>query len=400
MAPSTSSRQPLWLRAEKKEFERRSALTPTTARKLIDAGFDISVERDEQRIFDDEEFEKVGCKLVDNWTWENAPLDTPILGLKELPVEKTPIRHTHIQFAHCYKQQGGWAEVLDRFIQGHGLLYDLEFLQDENGRRVAAFGFHAGFAGAAAACLALHAQVMSDGKERLGPLEPYPNEDELVNEVKSKFSSVEDKLGRPVRVLVIGALGRCGRGAVSFFQKAGIKDENICQWDMRETAKGGPFQEIIDVDIFVNCIYLSHKIPHFVDKESIKAAGAKRNLAVIADVSCDTTNPNNPIPLYDINTTFDKPTVDVDTSSSGGPVMTVVSIDHLPTLLPRESSEAFSHDLLPTLLQLPDRQNARVWKEAEALFNKKRDEAIAELKSRDSSYTINGTNGTNGANGH
>lgn len=80
--------------------------------------------------------------------------------------------------------------------------------------------------------------------------------------------------------------------------------------------------------------------------------------------------------------------------------MTVVSIDHLPTLLPRESSEAFSHDLLPTLLQLPDRQNARVWKEAEALFNKKRDEAIAELKSRDSSYTINGTNGTNGANGH
>lgn len=91
---------------------------------------------------------------------------------------------------------------------------------------------------------------MSDGKERLGPLEPYPNEDELVNEVKSKFSSVEDKLGRPVRVLVIGALGRCGRGAVSFFQKAGIKDENICQWDMRETAKGGPFQEIIDGEHF------------------------------------------------------------------------------------------------------------------------------------------------------
>lgn len=189
---------------------------------------------------------RVGCKLVDNWTWESAPVDTPIIGLKELPVEKTPIKHTQIQFAHCYKQQGGWAEVLDRFIQGHGLLYDLEFLQDENGRRVAAFGFHAGFAGAAVACLALHAQVMSDGKDRLGALEPYPNESELVNEVKSKFSSVEEKLGRPVRVLVIGALGRCGRGAVSFFQKAGIKDENIFQWDMRETAKGGPFQEIID----------------------------------------------------------------------------------------------------------------------------------------------------------
>jgi len=48
----------LWLRCEKKEFERRSALTPTTAKKLIDAGFEITVERDEQRIFDDEEFER------------------------------------------------------------------------------------------------------------------------------------------------------------------------------------------------------------------------------------------------------------------------------------------------------------------------------------------------------
>jgi saccharopine dehydrogenase (NAD+, L-lysine-forming) len=49
--------QQLWLRCEKKEFERRSALTPTTAKRLIDAGFEITVERDEQRIFKDSEFE-------------------------------------------------------------------------------------------------------------------------------------------------------------------------------------------------------------------------------------------------------------------------------------------------------------------------------------------------------
>lgn len=64
-------------------------------------------------------------------------------------------------------------------------------------------------------------------------------------------------------------------------------------------------------DIFVNCIYLSVKIPSFVSPESISAAGNARNLRVVVDVSCDTTNPNNPIPIYAINTTFDKPTVDV-----------------------------------------------------------------------------------------
>lgn len=52
------SKPTFWLRCEKKEFERRSALTPTTAKKLIDAGFEIIVERDDQRIFDDEEFER------------------------------------------------------------------------------------------------------------------------------------------------------------------------------------------------------------------------------------------------------------------------------------------------------------------------------------------------------
>jgi saccharopine dehydrogenase (NAD+, L-lysine forming) len=51
------SSKTLWLRCEKKEFERRSALTPTTAQRLIDAGFTIYVERDEQRIFNDSEFE-------------------------------------------------------------------------------------------------------------------------------------------------------------------------------------------------------------------------------------------------------------------------------------------------------------------------------------------------------
>jgi len=49
---------PLWLRCEKKQFERRAAITPTTAKKLIEAGYTISVERDEQRIFDDKEYEE------------------------------------------------------------------------------------------------------------------------------------------------------------------------------------------------------------------------------------------------------------------------------------------------------------------------------------------------------
>ncbi|OJT12634.1 Saccharopine dehydrogenase [NAD(+), L-lysine-forming] [Trametes pubescens] len=369
------AKQSLWLRCEKKQFERRTAITPTTAKKLIDAGFDISVERDSQRIFNDAEYEALGCTLVEHNSWPSAPKDIPIIGLKELPESDDPLPHTHIQFAHCYKQQAGWSKVLSRFHRGGGTLYDLEFLTDAQGRRVAAFGYHAGFAGSAAGALALAAE--RSGKT-LGQLEPFENENAMVEGVKKVLGGS----GKGLKVLVIGALGRCGSGAVDLFRKIGVEEDDIVKWDMAETAKGGPFQEILDVDIFVNCIYLSSQIPPFLTKEQIAGAGKDRRLRVVVDVSCDTTNPYNPLPVYDINTTFSHPTVPVvlpqtaSAATSDLPSLSVVSIDHLPTLLPREASEQFSAALLPSLLELPDRKTARVWVEAENLFRQKLAEAV------------------------
>lgn len=159
----------------------------------------------------------VGCKLAENNSWPQAPTDIPIIGLKELPESDEPLPHTHIQFAHCYKQQAGWSNVLARFYKGGGTLYDLEFLADDQGRRVAAFGFHAGFAGAAAGALAFAAQ--RDGK-KLGNLEPYINEKAMVDDVRSRLGGS----GKGVRALVIGALGRCGRGAVDLLRKIGLEE--------------------------------------------------------------------------------------------------------------------------------------------------------------------------------
>jgi len=55
----------------------------------------------------------------------------------------------------------------------------------------------------------------------------------------------------------------------------------------------------------------------------------------------------------------------------------VISIDHLPTLLPREASEQFSGDLIPSLLEFPLRKAAPVWVQAEKLFKEKLAEAAA-----------------------
>ena len=356
----------LHLRAETKPLEHRSALTPTTTKALLDAGFEIYVEKSGMRIFEDQEFADAGATLVEEGSWPQAPKERLIIGLKELPEDTFPLVHEHIQFAHCYKDQAGWKDVLGRFPAGKGTLYDLEFLEDDNGRRVAAFGFHAGFAGAALGVQDWAFRQTQKDSEYLPSVEPYPRENLLVDAVKKDLDAAIAASGKSLpKVLVIGALGRCGSGAVDLCRKVGIPEENIIKWDMAETAKGGPFPEIVDADIFVNCIYLSQPIPPFTNYDVLNSE--KRNLQVIVDVSADTTNPHNPIPVYTIATTFDKPTVIVDTTV--GPRLDVISIDHLPSLLPREASEAFSTALLPSLLQLPERDSAPVWTRAKALFD-------------------------------
>ncbi|TDZ20474.1 Saccharopine dehydrogenase [Colletotrichum orbiculare MAFF 240422] len=360
------------LRAETKPLEHRSALTPTTAKALIEAGYEIRVEKNPKdfkfaRYFEDKEFESAGCSLVETGSWKEASTDVIILGLKEIEEGDSPLKHTFVHFQHCYKGQGGWAEALSRYPRGNGTLLDLEFLQHENGRRVAAFGYHAGFAGAALA-LEVWAWQLTRPNESFPSVESYPNETVLIGDVKKALSEGQAKTGKLPRVIVIGALGRCGSGAVDMCLKAGIPEENVLKWDIAETKKGGPFPEIAQSDIFVNCIYLNQPVGHFVNIDSLKAE-AQRNLSVVCDVSADTTNPHNPVPIYTVATTFDKPTVPVEGFSN--PPISVISIDHLPSLLPRESSEAFSNDLLPTLLELKNWRENPVLARAEKLFKEK-----------------------------
>ena len=71
-------------------------------------------------------------------------------------------------------------------------------------------------AGAAAGLLAYAAQKNG---QTLGQLEPYPNETAMVDDLKKRVGT-----SKGVKALVIGALGRCGRGAVDLFRKAGLAE--------------------------------------------------------------------------------------------------------------------------------------------------------------------------------
>ena len=365
---SANSRGHIWLRAETKPQERRTVVTPAVAGELVAAGYRLSVEKSDQSAFPLGSYIDAGCEIVPQGSWESASDDAIVVGLKELPEQDTPLRHRHVHFAHVFKNQRGWQEVLQRFDRGNGSLFDLEYLVDEDGRRVAAFGRWAGYAGAALAALAWVGQKNGAGPS-LESVEPRGSEESLLTDVQSAVNSVDHK-DSPPKALVIGAQGRSGRGAVELFEAANI---DVDQWDLAETAVGGPFLQILDYDIVVNCVFIQSQIPPFITTELLNSPG--RKLGVICDVSCDPYGDYNPLPIYDRCTTFEDPVLRI---VEGERPVDLIAIDHLPSLLPVESSEDFAEQLLPTLMRI-DKLDSGVWNRSSKVFHEK----MLESKKRD-----------------
>ena len=115
----------------------------------MEKGIQVEVEDDKDRIFPINQYQSVGCEIVEPHSLPRADKDTLILGLKEIPTSNEPLSHHHIYFAHIYKGQPHAESVKKQYHSGGGTLYDLEYLVNEQQKRVCAFGFWAGFVGAA-----------------------------------------------------------------------------------------------------------------------------------------------------------------------------------------------------------------------------------------------------------
>ena len=340
----------LWVRAENRPDEARVGLTPQGAAELMRAGLQITVEESSQRAIPVDGYRDAGCKIAPEFSWVDAPLEAVIFGLKELPNDGTPLRHQHIMFGHAYKGQPDGKMLLKRFQSGGGTLLDLEFLLDETGRRVAAFGYWAGFAGAA---VSLRCWIAQQTGSKAGRQHSWPSAAHM--EADLQASLVGTGTSRP-RALIIGAKGRVGAGATQLCTDMGVA---TTLWDIEETSHGGPFPEVLEHEIFLNCILARPGAPVFVPTTALHA---RRNLSVIGDIACDPDSDFSPIKVYDRVTTWDNPALRVHND----PVLDVTAIDNLPSMLPAESSEDFASQLLPHLADL----STPVWDGARQVYQR------------------------------
>lgn len=333
------------------------------------------MERSVNRAIPDEQYEAVGATMVPENSWMNdpetakegdviAPKDAVVIGLKNIPEkEPTSLRHRHLYFGHIFKGQPGAFELLSRYRRGGGTLLDVEFLMGDDGRRVSAFGWTAGYVGMCVGLLQLAAQKGVDYSLTRHKGFTYKElTDHVADNLTKGFGGEAWKEGKGspngLAALVIGTPGRCASGAVAAAMDVGLT--NIDGWGEADTAGRTQFPEVkSDYDIVANCLLLA-PAPNpmrFMQPEDVKIPAKDRRLRVVTDVSCDPSSIANPFPIYETETNFENPAVNV------GEKLDVVAIDHLPSLVPIESSTGFGAGLMESLLMFP---NGKRWDD---LFN-------------------------------
>ncbi|MEU1089817.1 saccharopine dehydrogenase [Streptomyces sp. NPDC005576] len=318
----------LWMRRETRPHEQRAPITPEDAGRLVAAGVAVTVEECPQRVFPLSAYVAAGCRPAAPDTWTGAPRDTVVVGLKELPDGPSELVHRHVMFGHAYKGQPGAARLLDRFAAGGGVLLDLEELTDDLGRRLAAFGYWAGYVGAALAIL--HAR---------GALTSAPSP---TTRAALDASLEQGAGGTELRAVVLGALGRCGRGACDALTVAGV---GPTRWDLAET-RDLDRPALLAHDLLVNAVLSTVPAIPFLTPGDLDAP--HRRLTTVCDVTCDVGSECNMLPIYDAVTTWEQPVRRL----AGTPPLDLIALDNLPSLLPEEASTDFSAALLPQLLAL------------------------------------------------
>ncbi len=314
----------IYVRKEYLNYEIRTPITPQDVSILINHGFNIYVESSTNRIYSDTEYVKSGATIT-NEPWYNFP-NYLIIGLKQLNHLDKLNYSSHMYFSHSYLNQSDSELILKSFGNSHSLLFDLEFFLDSNLIRLVTFGFWAGSIGTILALKQYYNKV--NQLENINNLKYFNNFNQLLNFVS------DIKLNPDIKIGIIGPNGNCGKGAQQILNLLGLKYIVL--------NKNFDSNMLLDLDIIINCIKLS---PDY-NKIWFESNTKFYKPVVISDISCDYSKPNNPIKIYNNGTTWINPIYSYNN------LVDVISIDNLPSLLPKESSDDFSKNLTKLLLDL------------------------------------------------
>lgn len=379
-------------REDKNQWERRVPVTPEDVRLMEASSLEFVVQPSDRRIFADADYVDAGARVGEDLSQCGV-----ILAVKEIPAELIHPGHTYVFFSHTIKGQPHGMPLLQRVLDSGATLIDYERIVDDQGRRLVAFGRHAGLAGAIDGLWALGRRWQAQGFVTpllaLKQAVSYADLETALDAVAAVGRRIAaDGLSPELGPLVIGVTGygKVGGGVMevldrlptvtvapkdlteAYLEDAGTHAVHVAVFAENDTvrakdgaafdltayrARPGAFESTFAdflplLSMLVNSVYWDEHAPRLVRIDDLADAA---RLAVIADLSCDieggieatvtATDTGDPVFTFDPQEGTAHPGFE-------GPGVTILAVDNLPCELPRDASAAFSDALRPFLVDL------------------------------------------------
>jgi saccharopine dehydrogenase (NAD+, L-lysine-forming) len=360
------------LRETRTPADNRVPLTPPQIISLQELYpfLEFYVQPSKIRCYSDDEFKYLKIPLAEDLS--NCDI---LLGIKEVDKDSIIPNKVYLFFSCVGKGQQQNRDLLKAILKKYVRLVDYEYLKNDKGKRVVAFGKWAGIVGA---YNALRARGIKTNRFNLKPA----HECRDLAEMWAGLSLIQLKAG--LKILITGG-GRVANGALETFDRCNIVEISaedfltkkfdvpvICSIgpkDYLSHSTGQPFtmthfmehpEEYVSTfqpftkvtDILVAGHYWDPRSPVFFTREDMRKKDFK--ISIIADISCDI---NGPVPSTIRTTTMDdpfygyNPHLEREEPAFSNPTnITVMAIDNLSSELARDSSYDFGNQLMESTI--------------------------------------------------
>lgn len=362
------------IRETKIPEDNRVAFVPEQIKKMQEKypNVEFFVQSSPTRVYSDEEYIREGICVKD----DISECDI-LFGIKEVAIDTLLPNKHYVFFGHIAKKQPYNRPLIQKMIQLGVTFSDYEYLVDDEGKRLCAFGWWAGVVG-------VYNTLRAYGlKYNLFSLE-MPNCKSTLESLATQLKSVE----LPAVKIVVTGSGRVSTGVQFMLDKIGATSLNIDEYlqknevntltycvaalkDLvvnkyrsnefnRNDFKNNPqnyssgFNRFrVSSDILISCHYWEPGQPVYLTADGLSCDDTR--IKVIGDVTCDIKgsiestlrSSTHAEPFYDYNpmTRLEEPQF-----SNAERNITVMAVDTLPNALALDTSKCFGDLLMEHML--------------------------------------------------
>lgn len=364
------------LKETKTPVDNRVALTPTQVHDLMIRfpNVKFKVQKSDVRAFNDDEYRNLGIDVVDDI--DDCDL---IFGIKEANLDVLKPNRHYIFFGHIAKRQRYNIPLFKTLLKNNDTFSDYEYLVNDSGERLVAFGWFAGVVG-------VYYTLIGWGRRTGAFTLPWPHHHMTVDEI---ISNIREYFKGNIRIVITGT-GRVSQGAQHVLNNAGARELSVDEFtngiNGNQITSGieycvAPLESLVarkddkefshadffrhpenykstfsgfaqSADMLISAHYWGDHDPVYLSKEDYLEPGFR--IKMIGDITCDIQgsikstlrSSTHADPYYDYNpvTGMEEPAFSSDSNIS------VMAVDTCPNALPRITSEYFGERLIKQVL--------------------------------------------------